>query len=143
MEDFAQHEDYINGLVRMASACSDWIGRSEISAVCLPKEGTAAALASAFGVSPETAALTPVPETLPQVFAQWLGGKEKKLCDGLLWLLDERLGEPGPVYRPQKENAPEKLSWSEGGNSRYYFVEDFIVVFFENGAVCFYVGNNE
>ena len=144
MDLSALDEEYINGLVRMASACSAWIGCSEISAACLPKEGTEKALAEEFGISPEQAALTPVSQTLSQVFAQWLGGKEEKLRDSLLWLLHGRLGDPGQVYRLQNE---EKLigclGWGEGGNGRYYFVDDVIVVFYADRAVCFYLGNNE
>lgn len=144
MDLLALDEEYINGLVRMASSRSEWIGHSEISAACLPKEGAEAALAAEFGIAPEKAALTPVSQTLSQVFAQWLGGKEEKLRDSLLWLLHGRLGDPGQVYRLQNE---EKLigclGWGEGGNGRYYFVDDVIVVFYADRAVCFYLGNNE
>ena len=144
MDELILHEEYINGLTRMASACSAWIGHSEISAACLPKEGTEAALAEEFGILPEKAALTPVPRTLSQVFAQWLGGKEGKLRDGLLWLLHTRLGDPGQVYRLRNEDELLGcLGWGEGGKGRYYFVEDVIAVSFDACAVCFYMGNNE
>ncbi len=144
MDEFALHEEYINGLVRMASACSTWIGPSEITAFCLPKENMEAELAEEFGISPAEAALTPVPQTMPQVFAQWLGGKEKKLRDSLLWLLCSRLGDPGQVYRLRdEEKLLGSLGWGEGGKGYYYFVEDVIVVLFEKTPVCFYVGNNE
>ena len=144
MNELALLEEYINGLTQMASSCSVWIGRSEISAACLPKEGTETALAEEFGISPEKAALTPVPQTLPQVFAQWLGGKEEKLRDGLLWLLHGRLGDPGQVYRlKDEEKLLGCLGWGEGGEGRYYFMEDVIVVAYTDVAVCFYMGNNE
>ncbi|MBQ6118522.1 MAG: hypothetical protein IJK98_04750 [Clostridia bacterium] len=144
MDELALCEEYINGLTRMASACSTWIGCSEISAACLPRAGTEAALAKEFGIAPEQAALTPIPQTLPQVFAQWLGGQEEKLRDGLLWLLDARLGAPGQVCRLQNEDALlGGLGWGEGGRGYYYFVEDVIVVSFAGCAVCFYMGNNE
>ncbi len=140
----ALRREYINGLVRMASACSTWIGHSEISAACLPKEGTAEALAEAFGLPPEETALTPVSQTLAQVFAQWLGGKEEKLRADLLWLLETRLGKPGQVYRLQNEEKMiDRLGWGEGGGGCYYFAEDAVVVSFADGAVCFYMGNNE
>ena len=144
MNVLALHEEYINGLTRMASACSGWIGHSEISAACLPKEGTEAALAEEFGISPEKAALTPVSRTLSQEFAPWLGGKEDKLRDSLLWLLHGRLGDPGQVYRLRdEEKLLGTLGWGEGGKGIYYFVEDVIVVSFDECAVCFYMGNNE
>ena len=145
MDETALNEEYLNGAVRMASACSSWIGCSEISAMCFPKESSLPEeLAKEFGKTPEEMALTPVPQTLSQVFAQWLGGKETKLREDLLWLIRSRLGEPGQVYRLQNE---EKLlgclGWGEGGGGIYYFVEDVIVVSFDGCAVCFYMGNNE
>lgn len=144
MDENILHEAYINGLVRMASACSTWIGHSEITAACLPKDRIEAELAKEFGISPAKAALTPVPQTLSQVFAQWLGGKEEKLRDSLLWLLHCRLGEPGQVFRlTNEENLLGFLGWGEGGKGCYYFVEDVIVVSFSDCAVCFYMGNNE
>ena len=144
MDELTLHEEYINGLVRMASSLSGWIGHSEISAACLPKEGTEAALAAEFGIAPEKAALTPVPQTLSQVFAQWLGGKEEKLRDSLLWLLHGRLGDPGQVYRLKEEDKLlGNLGWGEGGKGRYYFVDDVIAVSYADRTVCFYLGNNE
>ena len=144
MDLLALDEEYINGLVRMASSCSSWIGCSEISAACLPKEGTEAALAAEFGIAPKKAALTPVPQTLSQVFAQWLGGKEEKLRDSLLWLLHGRLGDPGQVSRlKEEEKLLGNLGWGEGGKGRYYFVEDVIAVSYADRVVCFYLGNNE
>ncbi|MBQ6065436.1 MAG: hypothetical protein IJK89_01320 [Clostridia bacterium] len=145
MNVLALHEEYVNGLVRMASACSTWIGCSEISAACFsPEKPIAEQLAEEFGTKPEQMALTPVKETLSQVFAQWLGGKEEKLRDGLLWLLHARLGDPGQVYRlKDEEKLLGRLGWGEDGKGYYYFVEDVIVVSFAECTVCFYLGNNE
>ena len=145
MDELTLHEEYINGLVQMASACSTWIGCSEIAAACFPPDRPVAEeLAKEFGARPEQMAVTPVSLTLSQVFAQWLGGKEKKLRDSLLWLLHTRLGDPGQVYRlKDEEKLLGCLGWGEGGKGRYYFVEDVIVVSFEDCPVCFYKGNNE
>ena len=145
MNETALNEEYLNGAVRMASACSSWIGCSEISAMCFPKESALPEeLAKEFGKNPEEMALTPVPQTLSQVFAGWLGGKETKLREDLLWLICSRLGDPGQVYRLQnEEKLLGGLGWGEGGGGIYYFVEDVIAVSFDDCAVCFYMGNNE
>ena len=145
MNETALNEEYLNGAVRMASACSSWIGCSEISAMCFPKESALPEeLSKEFGKTPEEMALTPVPQTLSQVFAGWLGGKETKLREDLLWLIRSRLGDPGQVYRLQNEKKLlGGLGWGEGGGGIYYFVEDVIAVAFDDCAVCFYVGNNE
>lgn len=144
MDEAALNEEYINGITRMASACSSWIGRSEISAAVLPREGPEAALAAEFGLPSEKLALTPVPQTLSQALAPWLGGQETKLREDLLWLIRSRLGEPGQVYRLLYEDKLlGRLGWGEGGSGIYYFVEDVIVVSFADCAVCFYMGNNE
>ena len=144
MEDLLLDQEYINGLTRMASAGSSWIGCSEISAVCLPLEGAAMALAEAFGIPSREVALVPAPQTLAQVFAAWLGGKEDKLRENLLWLLEARLGPPGQVYRLQNEDKLRgRFGWGEGGGGVYYFVDDLIVAAFDECTVCFYMGNNE
>ena len=144
MDELIAVEAYLNGLTHLASACSSWIGCSEISAICAPPDGIAEELAQTFQLSPEETALTPVPQSLSQLFAMWLGGKEEKLREDLLWLIEGQVGSPVQVLRLQKEEELRgRLGWGEGGGGRYYFLDDLIVVRFAECAVCFYMGNNE
>lgn len=140
----ALHRAYLNGVCRMASACSEWIGCSEISADCYEASRFAAAFAEDYGLAPEKVRLTPVPETLRQSLVQWLGGKQPKLTDSLCWLINTRLGDPRQVYRLENEGEiVASLGWGEDGKGPYYFMDDLFFVEFEEATVCFFLGNNE
>ena len=140
----ALHSAYLNGACRMASACSEWIGCSEISADCYAAASFPAAFAADYGIPPEEIRLVPVRETLRQSLAQWLGGKQPALTDSLCWLICARLGDPGRVYRLEnEEKLVARLGWGEGGNGIYYFMDDLFFAEFDAFTVCFFLGNNE
>ena len=138
------HRSYLNGLCRMASACSDWIGRSEISVDCYAPADFEAAFAKDYGFPPGEIRPVPVRETLRQSLVQWLGGKQPQLTDSLCWLITSRLGDPVQVYRLEnEEQIVERFGWGEGGKSRYYFTDDIFIAEFKEATVCFFLGNNE
>ena len=138
------HCAYLNGLCRMASACSEWIGCSEISADCYAPAAFAAVFAKDYGFRPEEIRLSPVGGTLRQSLVQWLGGKQPKLTDSLCWLITSRLGDPVQVYRLEnEEQIVDRFGWGEGGKSRYYFMDDIFFAAFKEVTVCFFLGNNE
>ena len=143
MEREAEKEAYLNGLLHMASACSDWIGCSQVTAF-LCGDDPAAALAADCGAKAEQLRLIPAGETAKQTFARWFGGKNAALVNDLLWLITSALGEAAQVYRLEDEETRiGRFGWGEGGNGPYYFSEDVCVIAFRQATVCFYLGNNE
>ncbi len=98
-------QEYINGLLHMASSCSGWIGRSEITAVCYSASAFQAEFAAEYDLSPEALALIKEPISFRQELARWIGGQEAKITEGLYWLFLHRLGDPLQVLRLEKEES--------------------------------------
>ena len=137
-------EAYLNGLLHLASSCSEWVGRSEISAECFTLPDAGKKFAEVFGFSPETIELLAEPLSLQQALAQWIGEKDEKLNGSLCWLIRHKLGKEEQILRLRDEDALiPKLGWGEDGAGPYYFMEDLFFARFEKALVCFYMGNNE
>ena len=137
-------ESYLNGLLNMASACSDWIGCSEITAACYAPGEFPARFCREFGLKAEEVRLLPVKETLYQTLVTWLGGKNASLTKELCRLIHGELGEPTAILRAEHEKALiDRIGWGDGGRGPYYFTDELFFARFPEAVVCFILGNNE
>lgn len=135
--------EYLDGLTRMASACSEWIGPSYIVTDCYDRTGFASEFSERFGLA-DPVQIIPAQETLQQIFTQWLG-ESNQIAENLLYLIRCRLGEPVRVYRAsEEEELIDALSaCSHDGIGMFYIMEDICFAEFQEVMACFMLGNNE
>lgn len=144
VSELALKEAYLNGLLHMASCCSDWIGRSEITAECFSVDSFYSDFSSEYGINKDELNLIKEPITFRQELARWIGGKASELNDSVYWLFHHKLGDAFQVYRLKDEDdLISGFGWGEGGKGPYYFVEDLFFVQFKDVFVCLFLGNNE
>ncbi|MBQ7541838.1 MAG: hypothetical protein IJT44_06055 [Clostridia bacterium] len=135
---------YLTGLLHMASSCSEWVGRSYIEADCFAPGDFPQAFARQYALDEAQVRTAPTDKTLRQALVQWLGGRQPELTDSLLYYIRRELGEATAILElPQDSKLPDKLSWSDGGKSPFYTVEDLFFAQVPQATVCFMLGNNE
>ena len=135
---------YLNGITELASACSEWIGRSTVSVcVYLPEEFPERFQKDFRLRKPVT--LVESPESFKQTIVQWFGATPYRLCDHVVGIIEYELGKVKRVLRAADEQALlNDLSAGEhGGYGAYYFTEDVFFVAFETHVLAFLMGNFE
>ena len=133
---------YLNGIMDLAGALSEWIGYSTAGVSAYTKDGWEAAFRRHYHVGE----LTPVPveETLYQNLVQWFGSTSFGLAKSAVDCITHRLGEPLRVFRAADEKKLiDKLSSCSGGVGAYYFTEDVFFVEFKTHVLAFLMGNFE
>ncbi len=133
---------YLNGILDLASALSEWIGYSNAGVSAYTKDGWEEAFRRHYHIK----SLTPVPveETMYQTLVQWLGSTSFGLTKHVTDCITHKLGEPLAVYRAQEEQALiDRLSCCNGHIGAYYFTEDVFFVAFETHVLAFLMGNWE
>ena len=133
---------YLNGILDLASALSEWIGYSNAGVSAYTKDGWEEAFRKHYHIKQ----FTPVPaeETFYQTLVQWLGSTSFGLTKHVIDCITHKLGEPLAVYRAQDEQALiDRLSSCNGHIGAYYFTEDVFFVEFETHVLAFIMGNWE
>ena len=135
---------YLNGVTELASACSEWIGRSTVSVAVYAREACLERFLKDFRIR-KPVTLVESRETFRQTLVQWLGATPYRLCDHVVGIFEYELGRAQRVLRAADEKAlTDELSACEhGGFGAYYFTEDVFFVEFEERIVVFLMGNNE
>ena len=134
--------EYLNGILDLACAQSEWIGRSEIAVSAYPADGWEKAFCRHYRVKDFTPVMQE--QTFYQTLVQWLGGAAPKLTKNVTELFVHRLGKPLAVYRAADEKQLiDKLSSCNGGAGAFYFTEDVFFVAFQTHVLAFIMGNFE
>ena len=135
---------YLNGVTELASACSEWIGRSTVSVAVYAREAFLERFLKDFRIR-KPVTLVESRETFRQTLVQWLGATPYRLCDHVVGIFEYELGKAKRVLRASDEKALiDDLSACEhGGYGAYYFTEDAFAVEFEDYTLVFLMGNNE
>ena len=94
---------YLNGILDLASALSEWIGYSNAGVSAYTKDGWEEAFRRHYHIK----SFTPVPvgETMYQTLVQWLGSTSFGLVKNVTDCITHKLGEPLAVYRAENEQA--------------------------------------
>lgn len=133
---------YLNGVMDLASALSEWIGYSSAGVSAYTKDGWEEAFRRHYHVRDFTP--VPVEETLYQNLVQWFGSTSFGLAKNAIGCITHRLGEPLQVCRAADEKTLiDKLSSCNGGIGAYYFTEDVFFVEFKTHVLAFLMGNFE
>ena len=134
--------EYLAGLLHMAAACSEWIGHSWVEALCYDAGGFPGEFAKHYRLRGIDLEIAPSGETPEEALANWLG--EGKAVGELAELIRNRMGEDLTVCRAREERRLiDALSWSEGGKSMFYFVEDVLFLREKDSVAVLMMGNNE
>ncbi len=135
---------YLNGIMDLASACSEWIGRSSVSVAVYAPEAFPERFVKDFRIR-KPISLVESQETFKQTIVQWFGATPFHLCDHIVGIFEYELGNVKRVLRAADEEALiDNLSACEnGGFGAYYFTEDVFFVEFPEYTLVFLMGNNE
>ncbi len=136
---------YLEGLLRMAAADSEWIGRSYLLADCFPKGDAAAAFSAWYEKPAGLLRLEETDETLADALGECLGRENDDLrrVNDLVYLIGRAVGECGRILRPVETDALFDALGGEDGGTGFWFVEDLFCAEFEKADVFFLMGNNE
>ena len=120
---------YLNGILDLASAVSEWIGYSNAGVSAYTKDGWEEAFRRHYHI---------------KQLVQWLGSTSFGLVKHTVDCITHKLGEPLAVYRAENEQALiDRLSCCNGHIGAYYFTEDVFFVAFETHVLAFIMGNWE
>lgn len=139
----ASQRGFLNGVTALASLCSEWVGRSDVSVAVYAKADFPDRFVRDYRIrTPLT--LTESPETFKQTLVQWFGATPYRLTDHVVGLFEYELGKAEHVYRAADERALlNDLSGAERGFGAYFFTEDVFFVAFSEHTLVFLLGNNE
>ncbi len=133
---------YLNGIMDLSSALSEWIGRSNAGVSAYTKDGWEDAFCRHYHIKQFTP--VPVPETFYQTLVQWLGSTSFGLTKHVIDCITYKLGEPLAVYRAENEETLiDRLSSCNGHIGAYYCTEDVFFVEFKTHVLAFIMGNWE
>ena len=133
---------YLNGILDLSSALSEWIGCSNAGVSAYTKDGWEDAFRRHYHIKQFTP--VPVGETFYQTLVQWYGSSPLGITRKVIDRVTHRLGEPIQVYRAaDEEKLIDKLSSCNGGIGAYYFTEDVFFVEFKTHVLAFIMGNFE
>ncbi len=136
--------EYLRGLLHMAAACSMWIGRSWVDAFCYDAAGFPEKFVKDYRLRRANLELIPAEGTLEENLGEWLGPEQSAMTGHLAGLIRRRMGEPLTVWRAKDERKlNDALSGSEGGVSRFCFVEDALFLRAGETVAVLIMGNNE
>ena len=133
---------YISGLMNMASSLSTYIGPSWIDASCFEKKNSFEEFKKYYKLDIDIS-INKTNRDFDIALKAWLG-EDKKLIESLEYWINLELGEVVEIYEVTNyKEVCSMLSWSEGGVSPFYFVEDLYFIEFRDYMICFIMGNNE
>ena len=134
---------YLNGILALASLCSEWIGRSDAGVYVYAADEFPQRFLKEQRIKTPLV-LRESGETFRQTLVQWLGATDFRLCDRVVALFEYELGAAKRVLRAEDERTLlDALSASEGGFGAYFFTEDVFFVEFAEYTLAFVMGNNE
>ena len=139
----ASQRGFLNGVAALASLCSEWIGRSDVSVALYAKADFPDRFVKDYRIR-RPLTLTASPETFKQTLVQWFGATPYRLTDHVVDLFEYELGKAQQVYRAADERTLlDDLSGSECGFGAYFFTEDVFFVAFAEHMLVFLMGSNE
>lgn len=134
---------YLNGVIALASVCSDRVGRSDVVTVLYARADFPDAFQKDYRLRTPLV-LSESSETFKQTLVQWLGRTEWKLTDKVIALVERELGPAQRVLRAENAGALlDDLSASERGFGAFYITEDAFFVAFPEHVLVFLLGNFE
>ncbi len=136
--------EYIDGLIRMAVACSKGIHPSYMRAECYWPRYYREAFAVRFRFSVNKLALEPAEPSLERIFMNWMGPEDAEIAESLAWLVERRLGKTLRLYEAtENRGLLDALGGYEDSPTGFTTVDDLVFAEFKEITVCFLLGNNE
>lgn len=134
---------YVDGLVNMASSCSEYMMPSYMRAICFKKKAFKKSFCTFYEIPKEQLDIVETSLTLKDFIIQSFGNN-KEIIEGLTHWLHIEAGDPKKILTvPNNSKVLNLLSGSDGGISGFYFVEDIYFIEFNKMVICFIIGNDE
>lgn len=134
---------YVDGLVNMASSCSEYMMPSYMRAICFKKKNYKKAFCNFYKIPEKELEIIETSLTLKDFIIQSFGNI-KEITEGLTHWLHIEVGDSKKILTvPDSSKVLNLLSGSDGGISGFYFVEDIYFIEFDKMIVCFIIGNDE
>ena len=134
---------YVDGLVNMASSCSEYMMPSYMRAICFKKKDFKKSFCNFYKIPEKELEIIETSLTLKDFIIQSFGNN-KEIIEGLTHWLHIEAGDPKKILTvPNNSKVLNLLSGSDGGISGFYFVEDIYFIEFNKMVICFIIGNDE
>ena len=134
---------YVDGLVNMASSCSEYMMPSYMRAICFKKKDFKKSFCNFYKIPEKELEIIETSLTLKDFIIQSFGNI-KEIIEGLTHWLHIEAGDPKKILTvPNNSKVLNLLSGSDGGISGFYFVEDIYFIEFNKMVICFIIGNDE
>ena len=131
---------YRSGIMNMVSSVSSNVNPSYIEVECFDLKNYKQEFAKYYKIDETKIKLKKTNYDLKQMLSTW--NIENDLIESILYWISLKIGKCEAVYEMDKDLC-NLLSWSEGGKSPFYIVDDAYFVEIENYMLCFILGNNE
>ena len=137
------YSSYIDGLVNMASSCSEYMMPSYMRAICFKKKNYKKAFCNFYKIPEKELEIIETSLTLKDFINQSFGNI-KEITEGLTHWLHMEVGDYKKVLTvSENSKVLDLLSGSDGGIGGFYIVEDVYFIEFDKMIVCFIIGNDE
>ena len=137
------YSSYIDGLVNMASSCSEYMMPSYMRAICFKKKNYKKAFCNFYKIPEKELEIIETSLTLKDFINQSFGNI-KEITEGLTQWLHMEVGDYKKVLTvSENSKVLDLLSGSDGGIGGFYTVEDIYFIEFDKMIVCFIIGNDE
>ena len=137
------YSSYIDGLVNMASSCSEYMMPSYMRAICFKKKNYKKAFCNFYKIPEKELEIIETSLTLKDFINQSFGNI-KEITEGLTQWLHMEVGDYKKVLTvSENSKVLDLLSGSDGGIGGFYIVEDIYFIEFDKMIVCFIIGNDE
>ena len=131
---------YLSGLMNMVSSVSTNISYSYIEVNCFNLKNYKKEFSEYYEIDKDEIKLSKTNYDLKKMLSTW--NIEDNLIENILYWISLKIGNVKTVYETGR-NLCDLLSWSGGGKSPFYIVDDAYFVEIDNYMFCFIMGNNE
>ena len=131
---------YLSGLMNMVSSVSSNIGYSFIEVNCFDLKNYKKEFSKYYEIDDTKIKLSKTNYDLKKMLSTW--NIEDDLIESILYWIGLKIGKAKTIYETDR-NLCDLLSWSEGGKSPFYIIDDIYLVEIEDYMLCFIMGNNE
>ena len=134
---------YLTGIMSLASSIGN-LSHSYIEVVCYEKDKVKELFLKDYHIKEKDWQWKKNSNTLKEQLKEWFYMDDDYLLESIDYWIRLRLGENNQVYElTEDSNLRDLLSYSEGGRTGFYTVDDLFLVDFKDFTACFILGNNE